>query len=334
MKTLFVGIDVSKLWLDLSVTGEIGIETHLRIDNNLSGFKKAIQWLKKMKKQEEWFICMEHTGVYAQPLWYFLKEKGIEYSVVSGSVISSGLSIKRGKNDKLDALTIARFAKRYSDELTPHKLPAQLLRRLKTLFAYRERLVKAKVILEVPAGESKNYAEQDSKEMCNETSEVVAYLNSRIKRVEKLMLELVKSDEQTSECFKLILSVPGFGIITASYLLIITECFTLFSNSRQIACYSGIAPFEHSSGSSIKGKTRVSAKADKKLKGLLSRGVSTLLLHHAPTKQYFEKKIAQGKHQNLVRNNLKNKMLHTVFAVVRKATPYDPLYSLDFPSAA
>ncbi|MBN8672159.1 MAG: transposase [Chitinophagales bacterium] len=122
MKTLFVGIDVSKLWLDLSVTGEIGIETHLRIDNNLSGFKKAIQWLKKMKKQEEWFICMEHTGVYAQPLWYFLKEKGIEYSVVSGSVISSGLSIKRGKNDKLDALTIARFAKRYSDELTPHIL--------------------------------------------------------------------------------------------------------------------------------------------------------------------------------------------------------------------
>lgn len=325
MRTLFVGIDVSKLWLDFSVTGKVKA-AHLRIENNKMGFRKALQWLKKMAPQSQWLLCMEHTGVYAQPLWYYLNEKGVEYSVVSGSVISSGLAIKRGKNDKLDALTIAKFAMRYADELKPHKLPAQLLRRLKMLFAYRERLVKAKVILEVPAGEAKSHAEHDSKEMCKDTSEVVGFILQRIKRVEKLMLELIKSDEQTSECYKLIVSVPGFGIITAAYLLIVTECFSLFSNSRQIACYSGIAPFEHSSGSSIRGKTRVSSKADKKLKGLLSRGVSTLLIHHLPTKRYFERKITQGKHQNLVRNNLKNKMLHTVFAVVRNARPYDPTY--------
>jgi transposase len=325
MKTLFVGIDVSKLWLDFSVIGKVKT-AHLRVDNNKSGYRKAIQWLKKLAPQNSWLICMEHTGIYAQPLWYYLNEKSIEYSVVSGTLISSGLSIKRGKNDKLDALTIAKFAMRYADELKPHKLPTQLLRRLKMLFAYRERLVKAKVILEVPAGEAKSYAEQDSKEMCNDTYEVVHFIHLRIKRIEKMMLALIKSDSQTSECYKLIVSVPGFGIITAAYLLIVTECFTLFSSSRQIACYSGVAPFEHSSGSSIRGKTRISSKADKKLKGLLSRGVSTLLIHHPPTKQYFERKTNQGKHQNLVRNNLKNKMLHTVFAVVRKATIYDPAY--------
>jgi len=82
----------------------------------------------------------------------------------------------------------------------------------------------------------------------------------------------------------------------------------------------------NSSGSSIKRKIRVSSKADKRLKALLSRGVSTLLIHHIQTKQYFERKIAEGKHQNLVRNNIKNKMLHTVFAVVRNATPYDRAY--------
>jgi transposase len=145
-----------------------------------------------------------------------------------------------------------------------------------------------------------------------ETKEVVDFLRMKIKRVEKIMLALIQSDEQTSECYRLILSVPGFGIITASYLLIVTECFSLFSSSRQLACYGGIAPFEHSSGKSIRGKLRVSPKADKKLKGLLSRGVSTLLLHHDSTKNYFERKLAEGKHQNLVRNNIKNKMLHTV----------------------
>lgn len=93
-----------------------------------------------------------------------------------------------------------------------------------------------------------------------------------------------------------------------------------------MACYGGIAPFEHSSGKSIRGKVRVSSKADKKLKGLLSRGVSTFLLHHEGTKAYFDRKVAEGKHQNLVRNNIKNKMLHTVFAVVQRKEPYDPHY--------
>jgi len=171
--------------------------------------------------------------------------------------------------------------------------------------------------MEVPPGELKSYAKEDGDVMCRETNEVVEFLRLKIKRVEKIMLALINSDEQTCECYKLILSVPGFGIITASYLLIVTECFSLFSSSRQLACYGGIAPFEHSSGKS---------KADKKLKGLLSRGVSTLLLHHDPTKFYFERKLAEGKHQNLVRNNIKNKMLHTVFAVVQRKEPYDANY--------
>jgi len=134
------------------------------------------------------------------------------------------------------------------------------------------------------AGEVKSYANEDGDVMYREKKEVVKFLRVKIKRVEKIMLALIHSDEQTSECYKLILSVPGFGIITASYLLIVTECFSLFSSSRQLACFGGIAPFKHSSGKSIRGKVRVSPKADKKLKGLSNPGVSTLLLHHDNTK--------------------------------------------------
>src|SRR5437879_4659252 len=102
MKSLFVGVDVSKLWLDISVIGSKSKEIALRVDNTKMGFRKGVQWLKKMKNQEEWLICMEHTGVYSQPLWEYLVEKKIEYCVVPGSVITNGLSIKRGKSDKLD----------------------------------------------------------------------------------------------------------------------------------------------------------------------------------------------------------------------------------------
>lgn len=250
MKQLFIGIDISKEWLDISVITKDNTSAHLKVDNNLSGYKKMYQWLRQWHSKSEWLVCLEHTGIYGQPLWHYLTEKEVTYCVVAGSVITSGLSIKRGKTDKLDALTIAKFAIRYADELKPHKIPAKVIQRLKVLFAYRERLVKAKVSLEVPAGEAKTYAKDDSAQMREETSIVVRFLQERIKRIEKLMLEIIKSDAQTHDCYKLIVSVPGFGLMTGTYLLIITECFTLFSNSRQIACYGGIAPFEHSSGSS------------------------------------------------------------------------------------
>ncbi|RXK80435.1 IS110 family RNA-guided transposase [Filimonas effusa] len=328
MKKLFVGIDVSKLWLDVSTVHNDQPNQYIRVDNTKSGFRSLLNWLKKQAKVENWLICLEHTGIYAQPLWQYLTEKRIPFSVVAGTVINAGIAIKRGKSDKVDSLAIAKFAKRYADELKPHRLPAELLKRLKMLFAYRDRLVKAKVSLEVPATEAEGYSPKDSSEMREDCKEVVEFLRLRIKRLEKMIVEIIKSDPDTTKCYDLIMTVPGIGIVTACYLLIVTECFSLFKSSRQLACYGGIAPFEHTSGSSIRGKTRVSAKADKKLKALLSRGVSTLLIHHLPTKDYFERKIAEGKHQNLIRNNLKNKLLHTVFSVIRRSEPYDPCYRL------
>lgn len=211
MKSLFVGVDVSKLWLDFAAIGGIAKEAELRVDNTKLGFRKAVQWLKRMKAQEEWLICMEHTGVYSQPLWEYLTEKGIEYCVVAGSVITSGLSIKRGKSDKLDALTIALFARRYADELKTHKIPTDLLRRLKLLFAYRDRLVKANVLMEVPTGEVKMYAQTDGGIMIQETKEVVDFLKVKIKRVEKIMLAIINSDEQTANATSLLCRYLALG---------------------------------------------------------------------------------------------------------------------------
>lgn len=157
MKKIFVGIDVSKMWIDVCVTMDGKITTHQQFENTKKGFKAMVIWFMQFGKlREEWLLCMEHTGIYALPLWYFLTEQKITYCVVPGSVITSGLEIRRGKNDKIDAADIARFTMRYADELKPHRLPAQVLQRLRMLFAYRERLVKASVLLKVPAMRPKN----------------------------------------------------------------------------------------------------------------------------------------------------------------------------------
>jgi len=323
MKKTFVGIDVSKKWIDVCVTLDGKTAVHQQFDNNRKGFNQMLKWIKTFNKQEgQWLVCMEHTGIYAQPLWYFLTEKNINYCVVAGSLITSGLEIRRGKNDKIDAADIARFTMRYQDELKPHRLPAQVLQRLKMLFAYRQRLVKAKVLMQVPAGEAKQFAAKESKEVRTDSSSLVQIIEARIKRVEKLMLELINSDEQTAKCYQLIVSVPGFGIVTACYLLIITQCFTTLTKSRKLSNFGGTAPHPHKSGTSIKGKTRVSPVADKQLKALLSRGASSLIQYNEGTKNYVSRMLAKGKNENLVKNNVKNKMLHMVCAVVKRGTPY------------
>ena len=322
MKKVFVGIDVSKKWIDVCVTLNGRTIVHQQFENNKVGFRKMVSWLKHYGPLSQWLLCMEHTGIYAQPLWYYLTEKAVTYAVVPGSVITSGLEIRRGKDDKIDAADIARFTMRYADELKPHRLPAQVLRRLKMLFAYRDRLVKAKMIISVPATEARVFAAQESKEVRADSSSLVQVIEARIKKVEKLMLQVINNDQQTARVYRLIESVPGFGLITASYLLIITQCFTILCNSRKLANFGGVAPHPHTSGSSVKGKTRVSHVADKKLKALLSNGTGSLLQYNKEMKQYYERMVAKGKHENLVRNNIKNKMLHTVCAVVKRGTPY------------
>ena len=334
MKKVFVGIDVSKRWIDLCITVNGKAVVHKQFDNNKAGFRKMVSWLKQYGKPSEWLLCMEHTGIYAQPLWYYLTEKSITYAVVPGSLITSGLEIRRGKNDKIDAADIARFTMRYADELKPHRLPAQVLRRLKMLFAYRDRLVKAKMIISVPAAEASAFAAQESKEVRSDSSSLVQVITARIAKVERIMLQVIKSDEETARIYQLIESVPGFGLITASYLLIITQCFTTLCNSRKLANFGGIAPHPHKSGSSIKGKTRVSPVADKKLKALLSNGTGSLLQYNRSMSLYFERMIAKGKHENLVRNNIKNKMLHTVCAVVKRGTPYITAYMPQQPTGS
>lgn len=158
--------------------------------------------------------------------------------------------------------------------------------------------------------------------MRSDSNSLVQILEARIKKVEKLIDQVINGDEQTRQCYQLIISVPGFGPVTACYLLTITHCFTTLNISRKLANFGGVAPHPHKSGKSIKGKTRVSPVADKKLKALLSSGAGSLINHHKPTQQYFLKLTAKGKNENLVRNNIKNKMLHTVCTVVKRGTPY------------
>jgi len=117
-------------------------------------------------------------------------------------------------------------------------------------------------------------------------------------------------------------SVPGIGKITAFALLYYTNEFSLFHSGKKLACYCGVAPFARESGTSVKGKSRVSNFANKALKKLLHLAAMAAISSNAELKAYYERKVAEGKNKMLVLNAIRNKILHRLIAVIRRNTPF------------
>lgn len=201
------------------------------------------------------------------------------------------------------------------------------------LIAYRQRLVKSKVALEVAAKELACFTvvpdrdKQFSARIVKDSQKHIKQLQESISSIDKQLEQVIKEDAEVHRVYKLATSVTGIGLQTAALMILHTNCFSSFDTWRQFACYSGTAPFEHSSGTSIRGKTRLSKIGNTKMKALLSNGASAAIQSDNEFSAYYNRKIADGKPKLVALNGVKNKMLSRVFAVVQRGNPYvkDPV---------
>lgn len=328
---LFIGIDISKLTIDVAslVQGLKEDVRHCKFDNNQAGFKKMLQWLSNQYsfKANEAIFLMEHTGVYALPLCTFFSEIKMNYCLESPLHISRSMGIKRGKNDKADAVTLVKFAYLHREDLKIYKIPAPVLIKLKALLAFRDRLVKSRKILHASAKELKDYTSKSIHDyVVKNNTKMVEAFNKQLKQVEAEIQQLIKSDDTINKTYKLVTSVPGIGPVTGAYLIVYTKCFTAFENHRKFACYAGLAPFEHQSGISIKGRNKVSPIANRHIKTLLTNGAVAASQHDKELSNYFQRRIEEGKSKLSTINVIRNKMVSRVFAAVKRGTPYVDMY--------
>lgn len=323
----FIGIDVSKSKIDVCILGlsNLNKSVHFKVKNDK---REILTFLQEMMQKQQINVssvifCLEHTGVYAMPICCVLAQLDLDYVLVPAAHIQKSMGIQRGKNDKADAKIIARFVQLHHQELTLHQLPEEKLAKIKMLLSHRERLMKARKMFQIASGEIEEYIDKKlCREVCRESASLVKNLNTRISKVDKEMLTLIEADEKLKQTYELIKSVPGIGIQVAFNLIVCTRCFTVFKTSRQLSCYTGIAPFEFSSGSSIKGRTRVSHLANKKMKSLLSMAALSAVQSDTELKRYYERKTGDGKNPMLVLNAVRNKIVSRVFATVTRGTPF------------
>jgi transposase len=153
------------------------------------------------------------------------------------------------------------------------------------------------------------------------TQALQAFLEAQVEAIEEEMTQTIECDEKLNKNYRLLLSVDGIGIVNAINTIIATHNFEMFDNARQYASYIGVAPFEHSSGTSVKGRTHVEPGA-KMLKADLTGAVRTCINHDKEIKKYYERKMAEGKAYGVVANAIKFKLLLRMFAVIKRQTPF------------
>lgn len=154
----------------------------------------------------------------------------------------------------------------------------------------------------------------------------IVFLNEQIKEVENNMVSLINGNNDIANTFNLLISIKGIGIILAVQLLIHTGNFERFTSWRKFACYSGIAPFEKQSGTSLHIKGRIHPFCDKKMKSLLTMAAINAIRTDYELKAFYQKKIKEGKPKMCVINIVRNKLVARAFAVVKQKTPFVVLF--------
>jgi transposase len=329
--TWFIGIDVSKLALDVAFCqqGNPNQFYYQRFDNSLAGFKGLLKWRSKQKVDRLASFVWNTRAIGKLALFCFLQDNHCHYTLVSPLHLKKSLGITRGKNDRIDAQRISWFACLHQLSLKPIQLPSATLVKLKNLMAFRDRLTKTKVSLKQTIQELKARAALvDNKFIIQESAKQLTLIEEQLGHTNRQLATAVEEDEQLQQHFPLINFVMGIGLITSVAFLVYTQNFTAFDNGRQFACYAGVAPFEYRSASSIRGKTQVSPLANRKMKALLSNGASAAVQHDAELKAYYHRKTQQGKAKLLVLNAVSAKLINRVFATVNRGTEYVAVKSL------
>lgn len=317
-----VGIDVSKHTLDAHLHL---LKQHQQFSNDKKGFIALLKWVKEKTglPVEQVLFCFEHTGLYSFCLAGFLSEHKLRYAMVPALNIKRSLGITRGKNDQVDAKRIAEYAYMRGSKLKQTQLPSKQLIKLKQQLALRERMVTQRAGYQASLKEYKLVFEQEEyPELFHPQIVIIQQLNEHIAMIEKQMQRIIKEDETMNHLYQLITSVKGIGLILAAHFLVITNCFTTFEDGRKFACYCGTAPFEKQSGTSLKTKARVSHYANKTMKMLLHLGAASAIQCDPEIRNYYQRRIAEGKSKMSTLNIVRNKLVHRVFAVVKRQSPY------------
>lgn len=336
MYTHFLGFDVSKDTLDVALLSpSCQVLAQARLANTPAALTR---WLKALPKLVPGFApatalaCLEHTGLYGRPALAALHARAVptwlEHAAqIKLSMGQLSMGQVRGKTDKADAVRIGQYAVRYQDRVRLYQPARPVLVDLDRLSARRVRLVGVRQQLQAALSGSEGFfapAAQRAEQRA--VAPALAALDKAIAAVETEMQQRIAADADLAALYECLASVPGVGPVVATELLRTTNAFQTRTDPKRYASYAGVVPFERSSGQH-RGRARVSPHANKRVKALLHLAALGAVRWCKPLKAYYERKVAEGKPKLLVLNNVRNKLVHLLFACALNRRKYDENYA-------
>ena len=308
------GIDISKDVFDVygSKSG------HDQFKNDACGFKKFLKELPNAS-----LVVMEATGYYHYRLAQFLYKKGVTVSVVNPLSVKRFIQMKlaKVKTDKSDSKAICEYGQ--MNEVPLYTALTDIQSECLQLFRLLDNYIKKRT-----ATKNKLHGEEvlgiPSKFVYRSLKRDLKHLNNEVKSLEERLLELVKQDQQHQ--LTLLKSIPGIRLKTALFLIVITDGFSKFEKASQLCSYVGITPTIRESGSSVRGRSRISKVGNKKLRNLLFLCAFSACKHNKACREVYERIVNKGKSKKLALIAVANKLLKQAFAIVKSGRPYDEAF--------
>lgn len=311
--TNFVGIDISKKVFDVW-SATFG---HKQLKNGPNGFSEFLLVLGK-----ECWCVMEYTASYYQQLALFLFENGVPVSIINPMVIKrfTQMKLQHNKTDKSDAKMIAAYAQGQKvSKWSPAPKYISLCKDLSStamLYSKQSTALKNKL---------KGLLDKGCKgKAVTSLKRQIRNVNSEMALLEKEIECHVKANEQ--ELLTNLSSIPGIGKKTAIMLIVCTNGFRPFDNAKQVSAFFGLSPIEKSSGSSVRGRSRISKKGNPAMRNLLFMCSFTACKNNPQCKALFERIVAKGKSKKLALIAVANKLLSQTLAIAKSGVRYSPDY--------
>ena len=327
--TYFIGNDTSKNELDIAVYKSKELLYHTEVSNESKAIRKFLKELNKLEgfNLQEAVFCMEFTGIYNNHFVYELVKKKANVWLEPASKIKKSMGMVRGKNDKLDAIRIGKYAYKNSDEARLWKPRRNVISKLHHFTTLRRRLLTIKNMLSTPLKEMDLYVEKSVSSKCKRFSKrTLNSIEADIKKVEKEIDQLINEDPGVARQVELITSINGVGKQTAIGVIVTTNEFKDIRDPKKYACYFGVAPFPYESGM-FKGKAKVSHLANKRIKTVLHMAALSAIQYNVDLNRYYERKLTEGKNKMSIINAVRNKLIHRIFACVQQNRKYENSYA-------
>jgi len=322
-RNYYVGIDIANDDFTADIIDQPGhtIAAKEKIENCPNGFRAFVKWLDHHGVgPANSLLCLENTGVYGESLSYYLLSKGYFVAVVPPLQAKKSFTTLT-KNDRIDARQLAEYAFRYRDRLSPWKPLEPVLEQIKVLYSAREHFTRQLIANKNALTAIRKKVVQT--QLANDSYQaMIKQLTDRIEALDEEIENLVDANPTFKRLSDLADTAPGVGKLLANTLMVMTAGFTADLDHKKFCSRIGIAPHEHQSGTSVCYTPRSVGHGDARARKLLHLAARSIATHNEEFRRYYLKKLAQGKDKKLILNNIANKLIKMIFAIVRSGTPY------------